>query len=184
MKTMDTRREWVLSFGHAPAHARRAEAAALAREGHPQLVAAAAARRRPPVLLVTDVIVTESPEPAAADGRRSRMTKDSAVIPSPMAKVSFFFSPGPDTGSFFRRMGPVTMTRIPCEGELVQLGNDTNARAADYEVVLVHHLIASPRVDAEVYLRRVSNTEAIKRAEEAKTRNPLSTERAPPAMWE
>jgi len=33
------------SLGHAPAHARRAEAAALAREGHPQLVAAAAARR-------------------------------------------------------------------------------------------------------------------------------------------
>ena len=33
------------SLGHAPAHARRTEAAALTREGHPQLIAAAPARR-------------------------------------------------------------------------------------------------------------------------------------------
>jgi hypothetical protein len=38
----------------------------------------------------------------------------------------------------------------------VSLGNDENSIAADYEVVLVHHLPLRPDgIDAEVYMRRI-----------------------------
>jgi hypothetical protein len=47
-------------------------------------------------------------------------------------------------------------TRVPSVGEFVALGNDEDSIAADYEVVLVHHLPLRPEgVDAEVYMRRI-----------------------------
>jgi len=56
------------SLGHAPAHARRAEAAALAREGDAQLVAAAAARRP-----------HEALREVAADGKAAELAWDAVV---------------------------------------------------------------------------------------------------------
>ncbi len=75
------------------------------------------------------------------------------------------------------------MTRIPCQGEFVNLGNDKAGISADYEVVLVHHCPFRPHgVDAEIFLRRVDFTAVITDAHERDLDHPV-TSSEPPESW-
>ena len=54
------------------------------------------------------------------------------------------------------------LSRVPCVGEFVHLGPDADGIAADYEVVIVHHLLSGERdVEAEVYMKRVYMVDVI-----------------------
>jgi hypothetical protein len=76
-----------------------------------------------------------------------------------MARVLLFLNPvKTNHGAPFQIVDRTfEFTRIPTVGEYVSLGSDESGIAADYEVVLVHHLPLKPNdIDAEVYMKRVS----------------------------
>jgi hypothetical protein len=77
-----------------------------------------------------------------------------------MAKVNIFIAPPP--GDLQRPFGILPavfhVSRVPVVGEVIALGEDTEGKAADYRVVLVHHIprgVANTDVEAEVYAVRV-----------------------------
>lgn len=81
-----------------------------------------------------------------------------------MSKILFFI-PDPDKLSPYRvaTSKNVTLSRVPCVGEYVNLGNDTKGVSADFQVVLVLHAAGRPNdTDAEVYLNRVYMPQVLK----------------------
>lgn len=77
----------------------------------------------------------------------------------------YVFIPDPSDNQRWR-MGTsrnVELSRVPCVGECLSLGNDENDVHAVYQVVHVLHAAGRPNdTDAEVYLRRVDHMEVIK----------------------
>ena len=82
-----------------------------------------------------------------------------------MAKVMLFLGPT-ETGfpPFQLQPKDFTLSRVPCLGEVIGLGNDEEGISSDYRVVLVHHIpkgLISKDVAAEVYAVRVSIVDMI-----------------------
>ncbi len=85
-----------------------------------------------------------------------------------MPKVIVFLDSDPGGDAPFlivtRKSGndALELSRVPCLGEIVNLGADADGIAADYEVVIVRHLLSGAREpEAEVYMRRINMTDVI-----------------------
>jgi hypothetical protein len=89
-----------------------------------------------------------------------------------MVKVNVFVADAPRETSGqspFRIRSKLHMSRIPCVGELIAIGEDDNGIAADYRVELVHHVAMEQphpeKVAADVYAVRVTAMDFYRAAE-------------------
>ncbi|AUX31952.1 MULTISPECIES: hypothetical protein [Sorangium] len=76
-----------------------------------------------------------------------------------MAKMMLWLAPTETEAPFQTEEEMLTLSRVPCVGELIDLEVDNKGTEATYRVVLVKHKYRDPRaenIDAEVYATRVN----------------------------
>jgi hypothetical protein len=93
-------------------------------------------------------------------------------------RVTLFLGPTKDDGVPFQAQPKdYDLSRVPCLGEVIGLGNDKEGISADYRVVLVYHRVIPQGAVVEVYAVRVDITNEIQAVKpKGKWKNPLKAD--------